>query len=140
MVSLRFFKGKRTKPSNPSEEKKEGNTMSRLGFEIGNDLRDLCNTPTTQTNNPKPKRKFIFQITQTVFEVSLNPTNTGFVFSNTIRMRHRQCLVFLQRNYQNNETVLKLARFSVCVESRAIYYYIAGKQSGIFTFFNNINY
>lgn len=40
-------KRKREKiPSNPSEEKKKGDSMAGLSSEVGDDLRDLCNSPT----------------------------------------------------------------------------------------------
>lgn len=36
--------------NNPSEEKKKGNSMAGLGFEVGDDLRDICNSPADKTS------------------------------------------------------------------------------------------
>lgn len=51
------FGGEEIELSNPRKEKKKGDSIARLGFEVGDDSRDLCSPQQTRQVRPQPQTK-----------------------------------------------------------------------------------
>lgn len=52
--------------------------MAGLGAKVGDDLRDFSNSPTDEAYESKGEGEFVTEITETVFEILVNPTHTWF--------------------------------------------------------------
>lgn len=77
--------GEENKPRDPSEKKRKRNSMAGLCSEVGDNLRDFCNSPTNQTDKTKPKGEPISEIAETVPKKLVNPPDTGLLLLHTVR-------------------------------------------------------
>lgn len=62
--------------------------MAGLSAKVGYYLRNFCYSPTYETYEAKAKGDFIFQIAETIIQVFLNPTHTGFTLLHAVRFWH----------------------------------------------------
>lgn len=73
--------------------------MARLGLEVGDDLRDFCNSPANQADESKTEGEIIAEIAEAVLEILLNPTHAGFSLCYTIRQRHSLSLSLIKLSF-----------------------------------------
>lgn len=79
------FNGEENKPGDPSEQKCKRDAMARFCAEVGDYLRDFCNSPTNQTDKTKPKGELVSETAQTVPKVLVNPSDAGLLLLDTVR-------------------------------------------------------
>lgn len=81
---LRWREASEEIPGDPSEEESEGDPVAGLCPEVGDDLRDLGDTPADETNQTEPKRDFVVEVTEAVLEVLLHPIHAGLLLVWTV--------------------------------------------------------